>query len=82
VREQRQLREERRTRAAADRQRRMAASRPETTERTDNLPTPAPVDGGEQTAEEVKEIRPRRRVEVALATADAEVPDVVAGAEA
>jgi hypothetical protein len=82
VREQRQLREERRTRAAADRQRRMAASRPEATEHTDDLPTPARVEDEEQTAEDVKVIRPRRRVEVALATADAGVPDMVVGAEA
>jgi hypothetical protein len=82
VREQRQLREERRTRVAADRQRRMAASRPEATERIDDLPTPARVEDGDHRAEDVKVIRPRRRVESALTTADAGVPDAVVSAEA
>ncbi len=81
VREQRQSREERRARVTADQLRRRAATQPEVTERTDELPTSAIDAIGEQPSEDVKAIRPRRRGEGALGTADVGAPDTVAGVE-
>jgi len=81
VREQRQLREERRTRAAADQQRRMAAQQPEATEHTHDLSMPGLVEIEDQAAADTKNTRPRRRVEGAMAAEGTAVADGVVNVE-
>jgi hypothetical protein len=81
AREQRQLRDERRSRTAAERQQRMAARQPEATEHTQDLPATGLVEIGDQAAADTKNIRPRRRVEGGMVTDGAAVVDGVVSVE-